>query len=296
MPTGIIRALKVKSTKARDSHESEERSSKAECSRNASLKAPRISTSVPLPRAPILSKVPPHQSFASSATIIPSAEILNNSTSKRISNFDLKKKGNRRSRLRKKWFPRHRKASSPSSSRGAAPENESCFTETSEPSLCLSPRPNIPNPQEDTDKLSTSHKECQFASKFALENVTGHRNSAARMIVSGLKLPMDFALYVAKGFHNAPRLYGDDTVRPLRKIDGLKTGLEASGRVVLYFSIVYSFKANTSRNLLSVSTTAFLELLASRFEAPKKMVFLDLWKVWGKALEALFLSLLQVCI
>ena len=236
MPTGIIRALKVKSTKARDSHESEERSSAAESSSTAPRKAPRISTSVPLPRVLISSKAPPRQSFASSAAVSPSREILNNSTSNRNGNSDMERK-RRRSRFRTRWFPRHRMTFSQSSSKGAAPEGESCFIKASEPSRCLSPEPDILNPQEDTETLSTSHKECQFASKFALENITGSRNSAARIIVSGLKFPMDFALHVAKGFHNAPRLYGDNTVRPLRKIDGFKTGLEASGRVILSIRI-----------------------------------------------------------
>jgi hypothetical protein len=230
MPTGIIRALKVKSTKAQDTHESKE--SVAERSGNVLRKTPN-STSVPWPWALISSKVPPRQSFASSATKSPSRETLNNSISNRDGNFDLERKGKGQSRFRKVWFPWHQETSSQSSSKGAAPEDKNCFIEASESSRCLSPRPNIPNSQEDTETLSTSHKECQFASKFALENITGSRNSAARIVVSGLKFPMDFALHVAKGFHNAPRLYGDNSVRPLRKIDGFKTGLEASGRVIL---------------------------------------------------------------
>lgn len=41
---------------------------------------------------------------------------------------------------------------------------------------------------------------------------------------------MDFTLSLAQGFHNAPRLYGDNTVRPLERITGFHSGLKAAGR------------------------------------------------------------------
>lgn len=40
---------------------------------------------------------------------------------------------------------------------------------------------------------------------------------------------MDLALAVAQGFHNAPRLYGDSTVRPAPRITGIHSGLRAAG-------------------------------------------------------------------
>lgn len=40
---------------------------------------------------------------------------------------------------------------------------------------------------------------------------------------------MDLALAVAQGFHNAPRLYGDSTVRTPRRISGMISGLRAAG-------------------------------------------------------------------
>ena len=42
---------------------------------------------------------------------------------------------------------------------------------------------------------------------------------------------MDFTLSIARGFHNAPKLYGDDTVRQADKITDLQTGLKAAGKV-----------------------------------------------------------------
>lgn len=42
-------------------------------------------------------------------------------------------------------------------------------------------------------------------------------------------VPMDLALAVAQGFHNAPRLYGDSTVRTPIRISGIQSGLRAAG-------------------------------------------------------------------
>ena len=43
------------------------------------------------------------------------------------------------------------------------------------------------------------------------------------------KAPMDLSLAIAQGFHNAPRLYGDSTVRTPLRISGFHSGLRAAG-------------------------------------------------------------------
>ena len=48
------------------------------------------------------------------------------------------------------------------------------------------------------------------------------------------KAPMDLSLALARGFHNAPRLYGDSTVRKPIRINGMKSGLRAAGREFAY--------------------------------------------------------------
>ena len=45
---------------------------------------------------------------------------------------------------------------------------------------------------------------------------------------------MDFSLAIAQGFHNAPRLYGDQTVRKPIRITGMKSGLRAAGEEFSY--------------------------------------------------------------
>lgn len=51
------------------------------------------------------------------------------------------------------------------------------------------------------------------------------------------KAPMDLSLAVAQGFHNAPRLYGDTTVRRPVRITGIKSGLRAAGEE--FFNGIY---------------------------------------------------------
>jgi hypothetical protein len=45
---------------------------------------------------------------------------------------------------------------------------------------------------------------------------------------------MDLSTAVAQGFHNAPRLYGDTTVRRPTRITGMHSGLKAAGKEFIY--------------------------------------------------------------
>jgi hypothetical protein len=49
-----------------------------------------------------------------------------------------------------------------------------------------------------------------------------------------LKSPMNFTLAITQGFHNAPRLYGDETVRRPPRITGFHSGLRAGRDEFLY--------------------------------------------------------------
>ncbi|KAL8973577.1 MAG: hypothetical protein Q9197_002176 [Variospora fuerteventurae] len=48
------------------------------------------------------------------------------------------------------------------------------------------------------------------------------------------RVPMDLSLAIAQGFHNAPRLYGDTTVRTPHRITGMKSGLRAAGEEFVF--------------------------------------------------------------
>jgi hypothetical protein len=49
-----------------------------------------------------------------------------------------------------------------------------------------------------------------------------------------LKSPMNFTLAITQGFHNAPRLYGDETVRRPPRITGFHSGLRAGRDELIY--------------------------------------------------------------
>lgn len=65
---------------------------------------------------------------------------------------------------------------------------------------------------------------------------------------------------LARGFHNAPKLYGDDTVRPQEKVTDFQSGLKAAGKVrFLHSKLEWSKVANFSRSLDMVSMMEFLD-------------------------------------
>lgn len=54
-----------------------------------------------------------------------------------------------------------------------------------------------------------------------------------RIVTASLMTPVTFTGAVAQGFHNAPRLYGDDTVREPAKVTGWRSGFIEAGKVCL---------------------------------------------------------------
>ena len=61
-----------------------------------------------------------------------------------------------------------------------------------------------------------------------LEQAAGTSKGVNRIIGAGFKAPMDFSMALSKGFHNAPKLYGDDTVRKSSQVDGFASGQKAA--------------------------------------------------------------------
>lgn len=53
---------------------------------------------------------------------------------------------------------------------------------------------------------------------------------------------MDLTASMAQGLHNAPKLYGDRTVRAPEKISGWQSGLKAAGKVG-HQALIYVFLA-----------------------------------------------------
>ncbi|OAG44210.1 hypothetical protein AYO21_01667 [Fonsecaea monophora] len=70
--------------------------------------------------------------------------------------------------------------------------------------------------------------------QVSLDTAISGAKAAGKIISAGVKSPMDFTLSLAKGFHNAPKLYGDDTVRQNEKIVGLHSGLRVARKEFSY--------------------------------------------------------------
>ncbi|KAH7135162.1 UDP-glucose,sterol transferase [Dendryphion nanum] len=82
-------------------------------------------------------------------------------------------------------------------------------------------RPKVERQQSSLSKLSEPDE--ALAEEFAHEAGHGFKKTGAAI----LKSPMYFSLAVTKGFHNAPRLYGDETVRRPPRVTGFHSGIRA---------------------------------------------------------------------
>ncbi|MCJ1391251.1 hypothetical protein MMC18_004114 [Xylographa bjoerkii] len=69
-----------------------------------------------------------------------------------------------------------------------------------------------------------------LAEEIAADTAAGFAKTAAALT----KAPMDITVAVAQGFHNAPRLYGDSTVRRPTRITGIHSGLKAAGEEFVF--------------------------------------------------------------
>ena len=67
--------------------------------------------------------------------------------------------------------------------------------------------------------------------QMTFETALAGGKGVGRIVGAGLKSPLDFTLGIAKGFHNAPKLYGDQSVRQADKVTDFQSGLKAAGRV-----------------------------------------------------------------
>lgn len=67
-------------------------------------------------------------------------------------------------------------------------------------------------------------------SKFNPDSAVSTGKGLAKIVGAGIKSPMDFSLNVAKGFHNVPKLYGDE-VRQVDKVTDLQSGVKTAAKV-----------------------------------------------------------------
>ena len=92
--------------------------------------------------------------------------------------------------------------------------------------------PNGPPLERQLSRISTLSADPRepLAEEMAHEARHGFAEAGKAII----KAPMDVSLALAQGFHNAPRLYGDPTVRQPVRISGFYSGLRAGRNELMY--------------------------------------------------------------
>lgn len=65
---------------------------------------------------------------------------------------------------------------------------------------------------------------------IGIDAAVGAGKGVGKIVGHGVKSPMNFCLGLAKGFRNVPRLYNDETVRPVEKVTDVGSGLRVAGK------------------------------------------------------------------
>ncbi|KAJ4391473.1 hypothetical protein N0V93_005090 [Gnomoniopsis smithogilvyi] len=83
----------------------------------------------------------------------------------------------------------------------------------------------------DEASLDTAATDASAAEPWYVNEVSRGALKSAGALASA---PIDLSIALAQGFHNAPRLYGDDTVRRPQRVTGIQSGLRAARQEFVY--------------------------------------------------------------
>jgi UDP:flavonoid glycosyltransferase YjiC (YdhE family) len=90
------------------------------------------------------------------------------------------------------------------------------------------------SPKQDNASRSQVRRrnESGFGKDHDMLRQTGVHTSKGlgRIVRAAVQAPMEASLSVTKGFHNVPKLWGDDTVRPQEQVSDFKSGVMAAGK------------------------------------------------------------------
>ena len=89
------------------------------------------------------------------------------------------------------------------------------------------------SPNRSQSNIGRSASPCptgQQVQQVGLDSILGAAKASGKIVKTGMKSPMDFTMSLAQGFHNAPKLYGDTTVRKQDRVTDLSSGLRAAGK------------------------------------------------------------------
>ncbi|KAM0242358.1 hypothetical protein ACHAPO_000775 [Fusarium lateritium] len=63
-----------------------------------------------------------------------------------------------------------------------------------------------------------------------VDAAVGTGRGVGRVVTTGARTPMNFCLGLARGFRNMPKLYNDETIRPVDKVTGVGSGIMVAGK------------------------------------------------------------------
>lgn len=96
----------------------------------------------------------------------------------------------------------------------------------------------IPNVGQNNRESSKTHQPVHYPPRSEVslnkdDKIVSARaaKGIGRITKAAIRSPMTFSVGMAQGAHNAPKLWGDKTVRPQEKITGFGSGLKAACKV-----------------------------------------------------------------
>lgn len=133
---------------------------------------------------------------------------------------------------RKKHMEKMRNRDTASDTNGSAHDSmeEQTVENNKVPESEQSRRPPAPQRENTASTTLSADPEDDLMEEFAHDARRGFRKTGSAIVTA----PINISVAVAQGFHNAPRLYGDDTVRQPVRISGFKSGLHAGRNEFVY--------------------------------------------------------------
>ena len=85
------------------------------------------------------------------------------------------------------------------------------------------------SPPREGQRRSASATLAAYAPADPLDTIYGTGRGLGKIVGAGLKSPLDFTLALSRGFHNLPRLYGEQP-RTVGRVTGFHSGMRTAGK------------------------------------------------------------------
>lgn len=125
----------------------------------------------------------------------------------------------------------HRVLNEGSTQENVADEDNKTYVKSCTPSACIARKRNLQ--LEKAKPMSSSMTPTKSPKVNVLYEASFHGSKMSKKFLRLIiVLPTDVSLSMARGFHNAPKLYHDLTVNDVPQVIGFRSGFRAAGKVV----------------------------------------------------------------